>query len=478
MMNQPDSLKHRTILNFSRAFFNYNPRIVTFCVMLLVLSGFMEAIGIVMLLPLISMTLTKDTGNPDFLTQAVIQTFDKLGISFELHVALIVISSVIFLKAVFIYWAQRINIKLAVDFARDIRLELMNTVIASQWQHFMLRSTGRFANAITQQCTNIVNVCNGVLNLASMIFLSIIYLGIAVVSSIEVFLFSAAVGVFMFLILKNIIRLTKIVNARFVTNSEKLSDQLINSLSIFKPLKAMGRQNSVTPFMHEEIDGLHDTTFKIAVISNFTTLIQEPIVVIFLSVGIYLIATFSQVDPAFLIFSAVLYYRIVGKIGEMQSRIQKLSGAQNNYWSVMELIEEGQEYQERCDITEEKVSFDKAIEIENLNFAYNEQPVLRGVDLHIPAKGLVTIMGPSGSGKTTLIDILSGLYKPASGRILIDGQDLAAMNIVSWRRSIGLVPQDTVLANDTIYDNITLFDASVPREKVEDLLKKSMLGIS
>ncbi|MGB0720373.1 MAG: ATP-binding cassette domain-containing protein, partial [Bdellovibrionales bacterium] len=461
-MNQPDSLKHRTILNFARAFFNYNPRIVTLCVALLVLSGLMEAIGIVMLLPLISMTLTQNTDNPDFLTRAITQTFDRFGISFELHTALIVISTVILLKAIFIYLAQRVNAKLAVDFSKDMRLRLMNTVISSQWGHFVMRSTGRFANAITQQCTSIVNICNGVLNLYSMIFLSIIYLSIAVLSSVKVFLFSAAVGVFMFFVLKNIIRLTKIINARFVVNSEKLSDQLINSLNIFKPLKAMGQQNRITPFMHKEIDGMRDTTFKITLLSNFTTLVQEPIVVIFLSIGIFLIATVSSVEASFLIFSAVLYYRIVGKIGEIQARVQKLSGAQNNYWSVLELIEEGEKYQETSKTTTERLKLRKGLKLENLDFSYGKKAVLHNINLDLPLAGLITIMGPSGSGKTTLTDLICGLYTPSAGRILIDDTDIQDIDMIAWRHALGLVPQDTVLTNDTIYNNVTLFDHTIP----------------
>ncbi|MCJ2084416.1 ABC transporter ATP-binding protein/permease [Methylobacterium sp. E-005] len=91
----------------------------------------------------------------------------------------------------------------------------------------------------------------------------------------------------------------------------------------------------------------------------------------------------------------------------------------------------------------------------DVRFAYNpERPILRGVSFEIPAGQTVAVVGPSGAGKSTLSRLLFRFYEPQGGRISIDGQDIAAVTQESLRAAIGMVPQDTVLFNDTIGYNI------------------------
>ena len=95
------------------------------------------------------------------------------------------------------------------------------------------------------------------------------------------------------------------------------------------------------------------------------------------------------------------------------------------------------------------------VRFEDLHFAYeNGRTILKGLDLDIRAGTSCAIVGPSGAGKSTIARLLYRFYDPTSGRILIDGQDIAAVNQKSLRASIGIVPQDTVLFNDTIGYNI------------------------
>ncbi|SOB96778.1 ABCB family ABC transporter ATP-binding protein/permease [Thalassospira xiamenensis] len=96
-----------------------------------------------------------------------------------------------------------------------------------------------------------------------------------------------------------------------------------------------------------------------------------------------------------------------------------------------------------------------AIRFEDVKFAYNpDRQILKGVSFEVPAGKTVAVVGPSGAGKSTLTRLMFRFYDVSSGRITIDGQDIRDVSQTSLRRSIGIVPQDTVLFNDTIAYNI------------------------
>jgi ATP-binding cassette, subfamily B, heavy metal transporter len=95
------------------------------------------------------------------------------------------------------------------------------------------------------------------------------------------------------------------------------------------------------------------------------------------------------------------------------------------------------------------------VRFENVVFSYDaERPILRGISFVAPAGQTIAIVGSSGGGKSTISRLLFRFYEPGSGRILIDGQDIAKVTQTSLRAAIGMVPQDTVLFNDTIEYNI------------------------
>jgi ATP-binding cassette subfamily B protein len=96
-----------------------------------------------------------------------------------------------------------------------------------------------------------------------------------------------------------------------------------------------------------------------------------------------------------------------------------------------------------------------AIRFENVSFRYEqERPILDGLSFEVPAGSMVAIVGPSGAGKSTISRILMRFYDITDGRVSIDGQDIRDVTQTSLRAAMGVVPQDTVLFNDTVRYNI------------------------
>lgn len=113
------------------------------------------------------------------------------------------------------------------------------------------------------------------------------------------------------------------------------------------------------------------------------------------------------------------------------------------------------------------------VTFEAVTFRYSPDgpEILRNISLHIPAGKVIGIVGQSGSGKSTLTKLIQRLYVPQSGRVLVDGVDLAMVDTIWLRRNIGVVLQENFLFNRTIRENIALSDPAMPMERVVQAAK-------
>ncbi|HEV2116860.1 MAG TPA: ABC transporter ATP-binding protein [Terriglobales bacterium] len=107
------------------------------------------------------------------------------------------------------------------------------------------------------------------------------------------------------------------------------------------------------------------------------------------------------------------------------------------------------------------------LEFRGLNFAYNGTPVLRDVNLQIPAGSSLAIVGPTGSGKTTLVSLIPRIYDAPPGSLLLDGRPITDFPLDALRRSIGFVPQETFLFSDTVQENIAFGAEQSSLEQVQ-----------
>jgi ATP-binding cassette subfamily B protein len=138
---------------------------------------------------------------------------------------------------------------------------------------------------------------------------------------------------------------------------------------------------------------------------------------------------------------------------------------------MFDVLEEAPEIADR--VTAQPLKIDKGeVSFENVRFAYTaDRVILDGVSFTVPAGKTVAIVGPSGAGKSTISRLMFRFYEPQSGKILIDGQDIREVTQTSLRAAIGMVPQDSVLFNDTIGYNIRYGRWEASQDEIEDAAK-------
>ena len=155
-------------------------------------------------------------------------------------------------------------------------------------------------------------------------------------------------------------------------------------------------------------------------------------------------------------FVAFLYALI-----KMYTPVKRLTGVNNAFQQAVGASEKVFEYLDVTDEVKEKPGaveispFTGSLVFEKVNFHYGEgTPLLRDVNLHVPAGTVVAIVGSSGAGKTTLVNLIPRFFDVTGGRVLIDGVDVRDATVKSLRRQVSMVAQETILFNDTVFNNI------------------------
>lgn len=123
------------------------------------------------------------------------------------------------------------------------------------------------------------------------------------------------------------------------------------------------------------------------------------------------------------------------------------------------------------------IQFEKEIEFRNVCFTYqgSGEAVLHHVNFTLKKGSITALMGRSGAGKTTIADLLMGFLEPTSGEILIDGIRLSAGNLSGWRHDLGYIPQEPLILNATVRENLQRFHPAATQAKMEKALKKASI---
>jgi subfamily B ATP-binding cassette protein MsbA len=160
----------------------------------------------------------------------------------------------------------------------------------------------------------------------------------------------------------------------------------------------------------------------------------------------------------------LMMYDPIRKLNKVNLILQEAAAAVQRVQGIMD---EPNEVRQRQG-TKKLAGVDEGIRFEDVSFAYEDQPVLRELDLDIGSGEIVALVGPSGAGKSTLVNLLPRFFDPNQGRVAIDGVDIRDLDLASLRSLIGLVTQDTVLFDDTVRANIAYGRADLPLERVRE----------
>lgn len=184
--------------------------------------------------------------------------------------------------------------------------------------------------------------------------------------------------------------------------------------------------------------------------------------------GGYLIFTgnTSLTGPFFLFF-ITLFYQIINPIKALSTAFYNMQKGAAALDRIQELMQVENTIKELPDAKAVK-EFTQSIELRNVSFAYGNKQILKNINLKIAKGKTIALVGASGAGKSTLSDLIPRFHDVTSGELLLDNINIKEYKIYDLRRLIGVVSQDPILFNDTIYNNITLGTGGASESQVEE----------
>lgn len=301
------------------------------------------------------------------------------------------------------------------------------------------------------------------LNLISISCITISVFTVALMVNWQFMLLCSIVGLLTFsLFAKTSHRYSTLWGGQRVALWQDITAQMAENLSGINTLKVFSLEEIRKKNIIQQVRLLCQLNVKLEVSQNAPKAVSEILVV---SMLVFLAAVYHAVLQGDLTsmlpqiaFFAVSFHKLFQSVSQIFSLKMKVQSLKPSLDIVHALSHEA-ELAEKNDIGLPISSLDTAISVENLCYQHEEdRPLFNKLNVNFPHNKISFLIGDSGSGKSTLVDIILGLYSPRKGAIRINDHSLCDYKLDDWRKMIGYVGQDVFLFNETVRDNILLYD--------------------
>ncbi len=392
-----------------------------------------------------------------------------------LFVCLAVFISVL-LTNTFRYISAILIAKIRLDILKYMRVDIYDKITAMHLGYFTDQRKGDLMSRVTN---DIQEVEISILNSPKSLFREPVTI---IVYFIVLFYLSFNLTIFTLIVLPvaggAMAEIVRRLKKRAIQSQESLGrilnilDETLGGMRIIKAFTA-------EPYVRRKVDEETDYYRHVNLSYSYKKELGSPVSE-FLGISIFLIILYyggslvlnqtSSLSPEEFLAYLAIFSQI---ISPAKTFSQGLSGIQKGIVSaerIFSVVDNVPKIQDAPD-AEVLKSFNDSIRFDNVSFAYNTEKVLDHINLEIKKGQMIALVGPSGGGKSTLADLLPRFYDPTEGRILVDGKPLPGYKIQSLRNQLGIVTQESILFNDTVFNNIAFGLENIDSKDVERAAK-------
>ena len=380
-----------------------------------------------------------------------------------------------FFRNIFSYMSEFFLIDLRSGVSRDFRVDIHNKILALPVSYFTEKKKGDMLVRISSDVGEVEgNILNGLVEIIRSPIMIIVFVTALFITSFQLTLFALIVfpimGTLISLIGKSLKRDAGKAQVE-LGNIMSYVDETLNSLKIIKIFNA---DDQITKRFDASINRYRKLLQKVmkkralaSPTSEFLGAITIGMIVFF---GGKLSLEGNGLKGSEFIFYIGIFYTLLDPIKRFSRSLSDIQKGQVSADRIFELLDTQvmiKDNENAIDFPE----FKEKIEFQNVSFGYEDKNVIKDFNLTIKKGENVALVGPSGSGKSTIANLVTRFYDVREGRILIDGIDIRDIKLKEYRKLFGLVTQDSILFNDSVYNNIALGDENPSVEKVSSASK-------
>ena len=363
---------------------------------------------------------------------------------------------------------------------RQVGLETFQHIHNMSLRYHLSRKTGGLSRVMERGVKGVSFLLRFLLFSIGPLVLQLVLISVALATFFDVrYLVVIAVAVVAY------VWFTAVVTEWRVKIRKKMNDQdndanqkAIDSLLNFETVKYFGAEAREAGRYDSSMEGYEaaalKTSYSLGVINIGQALIINSAMVVVMLMSVQGVAAGTVTVGGFVTVNAYIM-QVMMPLNFLGFVYREIRQALVDMSDMFGLLEQPPEVQDKPDAPALQVQ-GGSIELRDVHFAYDpERAILKGVSLKVEPGQTLAIVGPTGSGKSTIGRLLFRFYDVTQGTLLVDGQDIRDITQLSLHEAIGVVPQDTVLFNDTIYYNIAYGRADATRAQIEQAAKKAQI---
>ena len=449
---------------------------VLYISILMALNTMLELLSVGLILPVITILMKKDL---NFLPENLYEITKNFEYFDLLKIVLSGLVIIYVFKNLFIFFYNYQQSLFLKNLHIRIVSDLFKRYIFQNYSFFLQKDTGSILRNLN--ISRIVSLCLvSYLTLAlelsviSCFLIYILYLNFS--TSFIIILIFVSFGLILYKTTRKKLHLWGSLKQDY---DAKMNQQIIQSFTLIKNIKIFNKEKKIFHFFKDLILKSEDLIFKTDIVQQLPRVLAETLGVISIAILIILLTISGKSNSEIITLTAV-YAAVAFRLIPASTRIIAALQRIKNFAPSLALIKgeflslepKGIKTNEVKKI--EPIKFNN-IKLKKVSFSYDKKDdIFANINLQINKGDIIGLYGESGSGKSTLINLISGLIEPYSGTILIN-DNLLKNNKENWLASLGYVPQQVTLFNDSITKNISFFEEEIEKKKINSILDKSNL---
>lgn len=427
---------------------------------LTVATALTQSFGITLLLPLLRASQTGSGSMEDagLAEQVLHDLLSWMGIADSMPGILAFIALTFVAKGGLQFSQKGYVAYLQVQLLRELKTRLFDAYSRMRYRYYIRQNAGHFINIINQQVNRFFTSFANFSNFLSQIVTTLSYFAAAFVVAWRFALMALGVGVVLLFVFRYLNAYVQELSRRRSEEMSTLNKLLVQSLQALKYIVGTNQTSHLRSGVVDSVDRLTGYIFRQRVAAAFTGSVKEPISVLLITalIAVQVMVFGDAVAPIFV--ALLLFHRGMQSMIAIQSGWQSVMDKAGAVEMVTNEFDEIQEHEEK-DGNQEIGVLREGIRFEDVSFAYDpdDGDVLHDIDIEVPANQTIALVGESGAGKSTLVDMMTLMLRPRTGTVRIDGVPHDEIDLASWRDQIGYVSQETVVFDDTVANNISLW---------------------